>query len=273
MGLLDRVRDRQNPTNGEATTAAPKAPNGAPAAAEKTASSAPSGHGHASRPTPHGGHGPGATPNGGPPKPTFQRRSTADPSAAKVAAPDSAAARADAKRASLGSKAAERKQVNPQREQLGNLKIRIHSELIDRLDLAALGKLGPEQASEQIQAAISQLLDAEGAPLSREDRKRLEAEITSEVLGYGPLDVLLKDDTIADILVNSASQTYVERRGKLELTNVTFRDDDHLIQIIDRIVSKIGRRIDTASPLCDARLPDGSRVNAVIPPIALDGPS
>lgn len=273
MGLLDRVRDRQNSPNGESTTAAPKAPNGAPAGAEKTASHVPSGHGPAARPMPHAAHGPGATPNGGPPKPSFQRRSTADPSAAKVAAPDSAAARADAKRASLGSKAAERKQVNPQREQLGNLKIRIHSELIDRLDLAALGKLGPEQASEQIQAAISQLLDAEGAPLSREDRKRLEAEITSEVLGYGPLDVLLKDDTVADILVNSASQTYVERRGKLELTNVTFRDDDHLIQIIDRIVSKIGRRIDTASPLCDARLPDGSRVNAVIPPIALDGPS
>jgi pilus assembly protein CpaF len=275
MGLLDRVRDRQNTPNGEATTAAPKAPNGAHAPAEKAASPAPSAPGPAPRPTPHAGQGPSTAANGGAPKPSFQRRPVTggEGGAAKNSLGESAAARADAKRASLGAKAAERKQVNPQREQLGNLKIRIHSELIDRLDLAALGKLGPEQASEQIQAAISQLLDAEGAPLSREDRKRLEAEITSEVLGYGPLDVLLKDDTVADILVNSASQTYVERRGKLELTNVTFRDDDHLIQIIDRIVSKIGRRIDTASPLCDARLPDGSRVNAVIPPIALDGPS
>jgi pilus assembly protein CpaF len=285
MGLLDRVRDRQNPSNGHAGSEASKPSTTAGHAAEAKPRSAdtvapkPSvqmaGSGSAHGGSTHGGTN-GAAPGGSnpaAPKPTFQRKSVADtngPVAAKVAAAD--AVRGD-RRASLGSKAAERKQANPQREQMGNLKIRIHSELIDRLDLAALGKLGPEQASEQIQQAISQLLDAEGAPLSREDRKRLEAEITSEVLGYGPLDVLLKDDSVADILVNSSSQCYVERRGKLELTNVTFRDDDHLIQIIDRIVSKIGRRIDTASPLCDARLPDGSRVNAVIPPIAIDGPS
>jgi pilus assembly protein CpaF len=269
MGLLDRVRDRQNAPNGEATPAAPKTPAAAPAGPDKAATA----HAPASRPTPNNGHGPRPAPNGATPKPAFQRRAAADTIAARPSVADGAAPRVDVKRPSLGAKAAERKQVNPQREQLGSLKIRIHSDLIDRLDLAALGKLGPDQASEQIQAAIAQLLDAEGAPLSREDRKRLEAEITSEVLGYGPLDVLLKDDSVADILVNSAAQTYVERRGKLELTNVTFRDDDHLVQIIDRIVSKIGRRIDTASPLCDARLPDGSRVNAVIPPIALDGPS
>ena len=227
MGLLDRVRDRQNAPNGEATSAAPKAANGA-AAAEKTASPAPSAHGHGPAPRPaaphgsNGGHGP-ASAGSTAPKPSFQRRPNGDGSATAKSVPaDGAAARGvDSKRASLGAKAAERKQVNPQREQLGNLKIRIHSELIDRLDLAALGKLGPDQASEQIQAAISQLLDAEGVPLSREDRKRLEAEITSEVLGFGPLDVLLKDDTIADILVNSASQIYVERRGKLELTKVS----------------------------------------------------
>jgi pilus assembly protein CpaF len=266
MGLLDRVRERQGAPNGEATPAVPKPSTPA-------AKAAPTVPHPTDRPRPVEAQGPDAHGSPSvPSKPTFQRRGNGDAGISKPSASD--AARADARRGSLGAKAAERKQAGPARgEQFGNLKIRIHSELIDRLDLAALGKLGPDQASEQIQAAISQLLDAEGAPLSREDRKRLEAEITSEVLGYGPLDVLLKDDTIADILVNSASQTYVERRGKLELTNVTFRDDDHLIQIIDRIVSKIGRRIDTASPLCDARLPDGSRVNAVIPPISLDGPS
>ena len=158
-------------------------------------------------------------------------------------------------------------------DHVSKLKIKLHGELIDRLDLSALGRLSTEQANEQIRVVITQLLDAEGLPLSREDRKRLEADIASEVLGFGPLDALLKDELVTDILVNRATQTYAERGGKLQLTDIRFRDDEHLIQIIDRIVSKIGRRIDTASPLCDARLPDGSRVNAVIPPIAIDGPS
>jgi pilus assembly protein CpaF len=154
-----------------------------------------------------------------------------------------------------------------------DLKVRIHTELIERLDLAALGALGPQRAGDEIRSVIIQLLAAEGLPLTREDRRRLEAEITSEVLGFGPLDPLLKDDTVSDILVNNAKQVYVERRGKLELSDAQFRDDEHLIQIIDRIVSQVGRRVDAASPMVDARLPDGSRVNAVIPPIALDGPS
>jgi pilus assembly protein CpaF len=171
-----------------------------------------------------------------------------------------------------GSGATSRK-PNSSNEIVSELKIRVHAELIDRLDLAALGRLSPEQAGEEIRGVIAQLLEADGMPLSREDRKRLEAEITSEVLGYGPLDALLKDDSVNDILVNGPKQVYVERRGNLELTHVQFRDDEHLTQIIDRIVSAIGRRIDAASPLVDARLPDGSRVNAVISPIALDGPS
>ncbi len=158
-------------------------------------------------------------------------------------------------------------------EHLRALKVKIHSELIERLDLAALGSLDPTQAGAEIRAVIVQLLEEGGFPLSREDRRRLEAEITSEVLGFGPLDPLLKDDTVSDILVNSAKQVYVERNGKLELTDISFRDDEHLIQIIDRIVSQVGRRVDTASPMVDARLPDGSRVNAIIPPIALDGPA
>ncbi|RMD84674.1 MAG: CpaF family protein [Candidatus Dadabacteria bacterium] len=169
-----------------------------------------------------------------------------------------------------------RSRLKPQRassEHLKQLKVKIHSELIERLDLAALGSLEPNQASAEIRSVIAQLLEEGGLPLSREDRRRLEAEITSEVLGFGPLDPLLKDDTVSDILVNSAKQVYVERNGKLELTDITFRDDDHLLQIIDRIVSQVGRRVDTACPMVDARLPDGSRVNAIIPPIALDGPA
>jgi pilus assembly protein CpaF len=154
-----------------------------------------------------------------------------------------------------------------------DLKVRIHSELIERLDLAALGALGPQRAGDEIRSVISQLLSAEGLPLSRDDRRRLEAEITSEVLGFGPLDPLLKDDSVSDILVNHSKQIYVERSGKLELTDVQFRDDEHLMQIIDRIVSQVGRRVDAASPMVDARLADGSRVNAIIPPIALDGPA
>jgi pilus assembly protein CpaF len=173
---------------------------------------------------------------------------------------------------SSASSGAARKQ-NAANEIVSELKIRIHAELIDRLDLAALGRLSPEQAGEEIRGVIAQLLEADGMPLSREDRKRLEAEITSEVLGYGPLDALLKDDSVNDILVNGPKQVYVERRGNLELTHCQFRDDEHLVQIIDRIVSAIGRRVDAASPLVDARLPDGSRVNAVIAPIALDGAS
>ena len=105
------------------------------------------------------------------------------------------------------------------------------------------------------------------------EREKLIEEILDETLGFGPLEPLLKDPTISDILVNGPKKIYVERRGKLETTEVIFRDNDHLLQIIDRIVSKIGRRVDETSPLCDARLPDGSRVNAVIPPIALDGAS
>ncbi len=158
-------------------------------------------------------------------------------------------------------------------EHLKSVKIKIHSELIERLDLAALGALEPAQAGAEIRAVIVQLLESEGLPLSREDRRRLEAEITSEVLGFGPLDPLLKDDTVSDIMVNSAKQVYVERQGKIELTDISFRDDEHLIQIIDRIVSQVGRRVDASSPMVDARLPDGSRVNAVIPPVALDGPA
>ena len=119
----------------------------------------------------------------------------------------------------------------------------------------------------------SHLCDTENPLLNRIEREKLIEEVLDETLGFGPLEVLLKDPTISDILVNGAKKVYVERRGKLEKTEVTFRDNDHLMQIIDRIVSKVGRRVDETNPMVDARLPDGSRVNAVIPPISLDGAS
>ena len=124
-----------------------------------------------------------------------------------------------------------------------------------------------------IRRVIEHLCDTENPLLNRIEREKLIEEVLDETLGFGPLEVLLKDPTISDILVNGPHKVYVERRGKLEKTEVKFRDNDHLLQIIDRIVSKVGRRVDETSPMVDARLPDGSRVNAVIPPIALDGPS
>jgi len=122
-------------------------------------------------------------------------------------------------------------------------------------------------------AVIRNVIAADAVPLSFTERERLSRDILDEIFGYGPLEVLLKDPTISDILVNRCDQIYVERAGKLEKTNLTFKDDPHLRQIIDRIVSQVGRRVDESSPMVDARLPDGSRVNAIIPPLALDGPT
>ena len=124
-----------------------------------------------------------------------------------------------------------------------------------------------------IRRVIEHLCDTENPLLNRIEREKLIEEVLDETLGFGPLEILLKDPTISDILVNGPQKVYVERRGKLEKTEVKFRDNDHLLQIIDRIVSKVGRRVDETSPMVDARLPDGSRVNAVIPPISLDGAS
>src|SRR5438552_17436731 len=129
------------------------------------------------------------------------------------------------------------------------------------------------QAENELRAAITELLGELAVPLSHRDRENLREEILHEVYGLGPLEPLLRDPDISDILVNTSRQVYVERHGKLEPTTVMFRNDAHLLQIIDRIVSKVGRRIDESSPMVDARLPDGSRVNAIIPPLALDGPA
>jgi pilus assembly protein CpaF len=153
------------------------------------------------------------------------------------------------------------------------LKLAVHNRLFETLDVSRLESLEANMASAKVTTAISEILDEEGRLLTDADRARLIEEIKNELLGLGPLEPLLWDDEITDILVNGPSQVYVERGGKLYLTDVSFQDDQHLMLIIDRIVSQVGRRVDEASPMVDARLPDGSRINAIIPPLALDGPA
>jgi len=152
-------------------------------------------------------------------------------------------------------------------------KERIHSRLLEIMDLSLIGTLEDAQARDQIRELSQRLLVEEAAPLNVEQRKSVVQRVEDEVLGLGPLEPLLHDKAVSDILVNGAGQVYVERKGKLQLTDVRFSDDRHLLNIIDRIVSSVGRRIDESSPMVDARLKDGSRVNVIIPPLALDGPT
>src|SRR5881296_933132 len=153
------------------------------------------------------------------------------------------------------------------------LKRLIHGKLVDKLDLSRVSDLDGDTLRREIRLVVERLCDTENPLLNRMERERLIDEVLDETFGFGPLEVLLKDPTISDILINGPHKIYVERRGKMEMTDVKFRDTEHLMQIIDRIVSKVGRRVDETSPMVDARLPDGSRVNAIIPPLALDGPS
>jgi pilus assembly protein CpaF len=153
------------------------------------------------------------------------------------------------------------------------LKLAVHNRLFETLDVARLESLEANMASSKVTQAITEILNEEGRLLTDVDRTRLVEEIRNELLGLGPLEPLLWDDAVSDILVNGPNQVYVERGGKLFLTDVRFNDDQHLMLIIDRIVSQVGRRVDESSPMVDARLPDGSRINAIIPPLALDGPS
>ncbi len=154
------------------------------------------------------------------------------------------------------------------------IKSAVHHELIKKLDLDKLGLLQESHSGQgSLFALIQQLIGEQGVPLSSAERDRLAQEVVDEVFGLGPLEPLLKDPTVSDILVNSHSTVYVERKGQLELTNTVFKDDRHLMHIIEKIVSAVGRRVDESSPLVDARLKDGSRVNVVIPPLAIDGPS
>lgn len=152
------------------------------------------------------------------------------------------------------------------------LKAKLHRDLLDRVDLEVLANMKPERLREELAVLVRKMLSESRAALSAADSLRMVVDIQNEVMGLGPLEPLLADTSVSDILVNGPKQIYVERRGKLELTGVVFSDTEHLLKIIDKIVTRIGRRIDESSPMVDARLPDGSRVNAVIPPLALDGP-
>ena len=152
------------------------------------------------------------------------------------------------------------------------LKGELHKGLIDKLDLRTIDQLTREQLRDELRQILGVVLAGTELPLNRSEREQLFEELLDEVTGLGPLEPLLRDPSISDILVNGYATVYVERFGKLELTNVRFRDNEHLTQIINRIVARVGRRVDEASPMADARLADGSRVNAIIPPLAIDGP-
>jgi pilus assembly protein CpaF len=154
---------------------------------------------------------------------------------------------------------------------LEELKQRIHSKLVDKLDLTKVGELEGDTLRREIRLVIEHLCDNEDTLLNRNEREQLIGEVLDETFGLGPLEFLLKDPTVSDILINGPKNVYVERRGKMEKTTVAFRDNDHLMQIIDRIISRVGRRVDETCPMVDARMQDGSRFNAIIPPLALDG--
>ncbi len=154
-----------------------------------------------------------------------------------------------------------------------NIKRRIHTKLVDKLDLSRVGELEGDVLRREIRLVVEHLCDTEDTFLNRNERDRLVEEVLDETFGLGPLEMLLKDPSISEIMVNGPRNVYVEKSGKLVKSQCVFRDNKHLMQIIDRIVSRVGRRVDEVCPMVDARLPDGSRVNAIIPPLALDGPS
>src|SRR5438093_9489792 len=159
-----------------------------------------------------------------------------------------------------------------ERSEYQQVKADLHRKILDRLDLEKLGLTQNDTAWEEVLVLIRNTVNSEAVPLSFAEREQLAREIRDEIFGLGPLEPLLKGPSISDILVNRFNKVYVERAGKLEPTGLSFKDDAHLMQIIDRIVSRVGRRVDESSPMVDARLPDGSRVNAIIPPLAIDGP-
>jgi pilus assembly protein CpaF len=159
--------------------------------------------------------------------------------------------------------------LNPEYQEL---KFKLHRKLLDKINLEALATIENQKVRVEVRNALMALMDEESTLLSSLERQQICDEVLDEVFGLGPLEPLLQDPTISDILVNTHKQVYVERKGQLELTNVTFKDNNHLLRIIDKIVSQVGRRVDESSPMVDARLSDGSRVNAIIPPLAVDGP-
>src|SRR5262249_41880346 len=153
------------------------------------------------------------------------------------------------------------------------LRTRLHSQILEQIDLESLNRLREDLARDRVREAVRELLQRERTPLALAEREQMAREIMDELFGLGPLERLLSDPTISDILINGPNRVYIERKGRLQRTDARFNDSPHLMRIIDRIVSRVGRRIDESSPMVDARLPDGSRVNVIIPPLALDGPS
>jgi pilus assembly protein CpaF len=164
------------------------------------------------------------------------------------------------------------KTKNALKPEYQELKFTLHRKLVDKINLEALAAIDNQRVRSEVRQALISLIDAEPTLLSSLEKQQICDEVLDEVFGLGPLEPLLQDPTISDILVNTHKQVYIERKGLLELTNVTFRDAQHLLRIIDKIVSQVGRRVDTSTPMVDARLSDGSRVNAIIPPLAVDGP-
>ena len=153
------------------------------------------------------------------------------------------------------------------------LKSHIHSKLVEKLDLTRLNEIEGDSLRREIRVVVEHLCDTENPLLNRAERERLVEEVLDEAFGFGPLELLLKEEGVADIMINGPKSVFLEKNGRIIKSDVTFRDNDHLLQILDRIVSRVGRRIDETSHMVDARLPDGSRLNAIIPPLALDGPS
>ena len=164
------------------------------------------------------------------------------------------------------------KEADPAVEQYETLKRHIHIQLVDQLDMNRVSEMDPKTLRNEIRSIVEHLCDTENPLLNRNERQRLVNEILDETFGFGPLELLLKDDKIGDIMINGPKKIFIEKEGRIQRSEVVFRDSEHLLQIIDRIVSRVGRRVDETSPMVDARLPNGSRFNAIIPPLALDGP-
>ena len=206
----------------------------------------------------------------------FARYAKDTKTVARVAAPAPSAPKKEAAAAAPAPVAAPAAASDPakgekRRARLADIKLQLHRELLEQLNLAALDKASERELREEIRAIMNEYLETNSIVVNREDRLTLQDELFDEVVGLGPLEPLLKDDSIADILINGPQQIFVERNGKLTLSDVKFKDEKHLMRIIDKIVSAVGRRVDESNPYVDARLLDGSRFNAMIPPVAIDG--
>jgi pilus assembly protein CpaF len=208
-------------------------------------------------------------------KPSATAPAAAQPSKvtelAKVATPEAAAKVARKASPAAAAQVVPMDKERKRKDRIGDLKLELHRVLLDSLNLAALENASETELRQEIQAITSEFLEEKAIILNREDRQILNKELYDEVTGLGPLETLLQDDSVNDILVNGPQQIFVERAGKLQLTDITFKDERHLLRIIDKIVSAVGRRVDESNPYVDARLKDGSRFNAMVPPVAVDG--